>query len=348
VADQIEEVCRAIAPPDPASARLSQVRQLTLARPAGSLGYLDDVVHRVAAIRGGQPDGPLPALVSVLAGDHGVAGHGTSAFRAGLTGTVLRLVMDGRAPVSILARQAGARVAAADFGLRDPVGDQRYKVAPGTGDISRADAMPAALARQAIRNGICYAGERIGDAQVIAVGELGVGNTTAAAALAARLTGLAAAAVVGAGSGVASAVLDRKRGLVEQALRRTGGELAEDPVALLAALGGYEIGGNVGVILAAALARRVVVLDGYITGVAALLAVRMCPAAGGYLIAAHQSAEPGHRPVLGALGLRPLLALDMRLGMASGAALAIGLINSVLAVAAQTPRARQVGLAEAR
>ena len=346
--DEISDLCRAIEPADPVSARLSQVQQLTRARPAGSLGHLDGLVHRIAAVRGRAGlDGPLPMLASVLAGDHGVAVHGTSAVPTGVTSTVLDLVMAGHAPVSILARQAGARVEAADFGLREPVGDQRYKVAGGTGDISRADAMPLPLARQAIRNGISYADERLRDAELIAVGEIGVGNTTAAAALAARLLGLTAAEVVGRGSGISGARLDRKRSLVEQALRRTGDRPA-DPVALLAALGGYEIGGNVGLILAASRARRVVVLDGYITGVAALLAVRLCPAAADYLVAAHRSAEPGHRPVLAALGLRPLLALDMRLGMASGAALALGVLSSALAVARETPRARETGLAAVR
>ena len=343
----IEDVCRAVGPGDRVSARLSHVRQLTLARPAGSLGHLDEVIHQIAAIRGQPaPEGPLPALISVLAGDHGVAGHGTSVYRAGLTSTVFGLILTGQAPVSILARQAGARVAAADFGLLEPVGDQQYKVAPGTGDISREDAMTADQARQAIRNGIRYASDQLGGSQLVAVGEVGVGNTTATAALAARLLSLPVAAVTGAGSGIGDATLSRKRDLVAAALQRTS-DVPGDPVALLAALGGYEIGGNVGVILAAARQRRAVVLDGYISGVAALLAVRLCPSAREYLIAAHQSAEPGHPLVLAALGLRPLLALDLRLGMTSGAALALSLINSTLAVAAQTPRALRVGLAEA-
>jgi nicotinate-nucleotide--dimethylbenzimidazole phosphoribosyltransferase len=346
--DPIRAICAAISAPDQVSARLSMVRQLTVARPAGSLGQLDEIVHQIAAIRGRpEPDGPLRAVVSVLAGDHGVARHGTSAFRSVVTGAVLRLILAGQAPVSTLACQAGARVEAADFGLIEPVGGQRYKVAAGTGDIAREDAMPPWQASQAVLNGIAFAGDRFGDAQIVAVGELGVGNTTAAAALTARLLGLNTRAVVGTGSGIGGDALSRKLDLVGQALRRTE-DVADEPLALLAALGGHEIGGNVGVILAAANSHRVVLLDGFITGVAALLATRLCPAAGGYLIAAHRSAEPGHGPLLDALGLRPVLALDMRLGMASGATLALGLIGSALAVAREIPTARAAGLAEIR
>lgn len=345
--DTIESVCRSVVPPDPVSARLSRVRQLAAARPPGSLGVLDEVVHRVAAIRrDGTPAGDLPAVVSVLAGDHGVAKRGISAFRAGLTGTILALIQSGRAPVNILARRVPAAVQAADFGLHEAVGDQRYKVAPGTSDICQTDAMPVADARAAVCNGISFARDRFGAAQLVAVGEIGIGNTTATAALAARLLGLAPSETVGAGSGVDDATVARKRELVAAALARTAG--VDDPLLLLATLGGYEIAGNVGVILASAAARRVVVLDGYITGVAALVATRLCPAAAGYLVAAHCSAEPGHAAVLERLGLQPLLSLQMRLGMASGAALALGVIGSALAVTVHTPPARLVELAEAR
>jgi len=344
--DRIERVCRAITPPHRASARLSQVRQLTLARPAGSLGVLDETVHRIAAIRGAVPSGVPPVMISVLAGDHGVAERGTSAFRAGLTAPVLELILAGQAPVNLLADRVPARVCAADVGLRTPVGDDRFRVGAGTADICDADAMPLAGARAAMEAGVSYTEEHLGDAELVAVGEIGVGNTTATSVLAARMLGLDPADVVGRGSGVDDATLLRKRDLVAMALARNA-VAADDPVELLAAFGGYEIAANVGVILAAASARRVVLLDGFITGVAALLAARLCPAVTGYLVAGHQSAEPGHGAVLDALGLRPLLTLDMRLGMASGAALALGLLTSALAVATGTPPARAVGLAGA-
>jgi nicotinate-nucleotide--dimethylbenzimidazole phosphoribosyltransferase len=341
--DRIAELTDAVVPPDPVSARLSAVRQLTRARTVGSLGRLDDLVHQIAAVRRAPSSGPLPAVVSVLAGDHGVAAHDVSAHKRGVTGQVLRLIADRKAPVNILADRAPATVQSADFGLFEPVGDQRYKVASGTEDICYADAMSAAQVRQAVLNGAAYAAERLAWAPLLAVGEIGVGNTTAAAALACRLTGTSPARMVGAGSGIGPQTLERKRGLVEQALRRTSG-VPDDPLRILAALGGYEIAGNVGVILAAAGRAQVVVIDGVITAVAAMVAVRMCPAAAGTLVAAHCSTEPAHEVLLHELGQRPLLDLGMHLGMASGAVLALGLINSALAVADLTPSASSVGM----
>ncbi|MFD9595328.1 nicotinate-nucleotide--dimethylbenzimidazole phosphoribosyltransferase [Kitasatospora sp. NPDC059973] len=345
--ERIAGLCDSVTAPDRRSARLAQVRQLALARPAGSLGRLDTLVQRVAGIRRTASPGPLATVVSVLAGDHGVAAQGTSRFRPGVTSQVLRLIDGGQAPVNILADRLPARVETADLGLVDPVGDQRYKIAPGTADISVQDAMTADLAARAVAAGARFAAERLGDAGLVAVGEIGVGNTTAATALAARLLGLPAAELTGLGSGVPQATVHRKAALVDQALTRTA-RLPDDPLTVLAALGGYEIAGNTGLILAAAARRQVVLVDGAITAVAALLAVRLCPAAAGYLVAAHESTEPSHRHVLAALGQPPLLRLEMRLGMASGAALAAGLVNAALAVAENTPSADIAGLAGAQ
>lgn len=345
--ERIAQVCGEISPPDARVARMSRMRQLTTARPAGSLGDLDEILHRIAAICGYVPSGVLPSVVSVLAADHGVAQQRTSVFRTEVTRRVLDLIRSGHAPVNIMADRVPARVETADFGLRVPLGDERYRVGPGTSDITVTDAMPAAHAVRAVENGIGYARDRLSDAAIVAVGEIGIGNTTASAALAACLLDLPAAALIGPGTGVDEATVARKQAIVETALARTRAD-RNDPLALLAAVGGYEIAGNVGVILAAGAAHQIVVIDGYITGVAALLAVRMCPTVRHYLIASHQSAEPGHAAVLRALGLRPLLALKMRLGMASGAVLALGLLNTAIAVETATPPARTVGLTGAR
>ncbi len=320
--DRIAALCAAVTPPDRRQARLAQVRQLTLARPAGSLGRLDELVCRVAAIRRTPTPGPLPAVVSVLAGDHGIATRGTSAFPQRHTGAVLRLIQAGQAPVNILAGRVPARVESADFGLVDPVGGQRYRVAAGTGDISRQDAMTLAQAGRAVLNGADYAVARLGHDALLGVGEIGVGNTTATAALAARLIGASPGEIVGVGSGVDPAVVRHKRDLVEAALRRVG-NLPDEPLRLLAALGGFEIAGNVGLILAAAGRGQVVVVDGTMTAMS-------------------------HRLLLDALGQPPLLTLDMRLGMGAGAALALGLVNAALAVAERTPVARAVGLEAVR
>jgi nicotinate-nucleotide--dimethylbenzimidazole phosphoribosyltransferase len=327
-------------------ARMARLRQLTLARPPGSLGELDAIYLKVAAIRADAAPGPLPAAVSVLAGDHGVAAHGISAYRADVTARVARLIVAGRAPVNLLAASARAQVHLADFGLAEPVGPQRFKVGAGTGDISRADAMSAEQAAIAIANGRAHA-DALADAGLLAVGEIGVGNTTATAALAARLLGCSPEVTVGPGTGVGPAELAAKRSLVEAALRRTAG-VPDDPVRLLGALGGFEIAGNVGVILGAAEHGTLVILDGYITGVAALIAARLCPAVTSFLVAAHRSREPGHSAVLESLHLRPLIDAGLHLGMATGAALALPMINAALAVGRDTPSALDAGLAGRR
>ncbi|MFJ6194862.1 nicotinate-nucleotide--dimethylbenzimidazole phosphoribosyltransferase [Micromonospora sp. NPDC092111] len=339
----VDALCATVPPVDPHAVRLSQVRQRAQARPPDALGTLDAVAHRVAGIRRGAAPGPLPAVVSVLAGDHGVARHGTSRYRHGYTGRVLELIRAGLAPVCTLAARVPARVECADVGLAEPVGDQRYKIGPGTRDITRDPAMAPEQVVRAVLGGARYATERLTDVPMVAVGEIGVGNTTAATALAARLLDTDVADLVGAGSGVTADVVARKRRLIDTALTRHAG-VPGDPLALLAALGGFEIAGNVGVILAAAGRRQVVVIDGTMTAVAALVAVRLCPASAGYLVAGHRSTEPAHQAVLADLGLPPLLDLGMRLGMAAGAVLALHLINGVLAVAESTPSARSAGL----
>lgn len=340
----IRQLCQQVRPVENRFGGLVRVHQLTLARPGGSLGDLDQAIRRVAAIRRSSTPAPLATVVSVLAADHGVASRGVSAFPHGHTGRVLELIAAGRAPVNILAARLPASVVHADVGLVRPVGDQRYKVAAGTRDLTLSDAMTVDETEQAVLTGARYAADRLSGSALVAVGEIGVGNTTVTSVLAARLLDALAAGVVGIGSGLPGTALSRKQKLVEQALRRTG-PVPDDPLRLLSAAGGLEIAANVGVILACAAHGQVVVLDGVITAVSALLAVRMCPPAAGYLIAGHQSAEPAHAGLLECLGLVPLLRLRMRLGMASGAVLAAELLNSALAVAAGTPPADTTGLA---
>lgn len=329
--------------PDRRAARLAHMRQLTLARPVGSLGELDSIYYQVAAIRGDSAPGPLRAGVSIAAGDHGVARHDISAFQPDVTARVGRLIMSGLAPVCPLAALASASVHFTDFGLLEPVGSQRFKVGAGTADISRSDAMSTDQALRAIANGSALASS-IRETQMLAVGEIGIGNTTSAAALAARLLDREPASTVGVGTGVDPETLRRKRALVESAVARTAA-IRDDPVRLLAALGGFEIAGNVGVILGAAREGMLVVLDGFITGVAALVAARLAPGITSFLVAAHRSREPGHGAVLESLGLRPLIDAGLHLGMAAGAALALPMINAALAVGRDTPPAVAAGLA---
>lgn len=331
--DRLGALADAVGTFDRRTARLARLVAATGARPAGSLGRLDEIGWQVAGVLRTHQVGPLPVVVSVLAGDHGVAEHEISAHRPEFTARLFAEIVAGRAPVNALAARVGGRVEAADLGIRTDTGDHRYKAGHGTADISRADAMPLGRALDAIEAGARFAREVFPAGSLAACGEIGVGNTTSATALAARLLGAGPRDLAGRGSGVGGPTVERKARLVEQALERTSG-LGADPVRQLAALGGYELCGNVGAILAAAARGCLVVLDGCMTAVSALVAYRLCPQVREYLVASHVSTEPAHRMLLDELGLRPVLDLEMRLGMGSGAALAAGPINAVLSVTA--------------
>lgn len=321
----------AVGAADRRSARLARMVAATGARPVGSLGRLDEIGWQVAGILRTHNVRPLPVVVSVLAGDHGVAEHGISAHRPEFTARLFAEIVAGRAPVCALAARVGGRVEAADLGVRTDTGDHRYKTGNGTADITRADAMTPGQALDAIEAGARFAQDVFPAGTMAACGEIGVGNTTSATALAARLLGVDPRDIAGKGSGVGEETVRLKTRLVEQALDRTSG-LGGDPVRQLAALGGYELCGNVGAILAAAARGCLVVLDGCMTAVSALIACRLRPQVRDYLVASHLSTEPAHRLLLDELGLRPVLDLELRLGMGSGAALAAGPVNAVLAV----------------
>jgi len=256
----------------------------------------------------------------------------------------------GGAAVNVLARQVGARVVVADFGVAAPVADHpdllRRALGPGTASMTRGPAMARATAEAAITAGAAIVdAERAAGADCVGTGEMGIGNTTAASALTAVLTGRPVAAVTGAGTGVGPEGLERKQAAIARALEVNRPDPA-DPLDALAKVGGFEIAGLVGVILAGAAHRIPVVLDGFIAGAAALVAVRLEPATAEYLIAAHRSAEPGHRAVLEALGLTPYLELDMRLGEGTGAALAIGLARAAVAVMREMATFKSAGVSE--
>lgn len=311
-----------------------------LTKPPGSLGRLEELMVVAAGITG-QPRPPLrrPAIV-IAAGDHGVARHGVSAYPTDVTGQMVANFMAGGAAVNQLAAVAGAEVIVLDVGVAGPVradgpgsGGARlvtHRIRSGTADMTAGPAMERREAEAAIEAGGQLVGQLLGTGtDVIGVGEMGIGNTTAASALVAVLTGRPPADVTGRGTGLDEGGWRRKVQAVERAIG-VNRPNPVDPVGVLAALGGLEIAALVGVILAATRARVPVVLDGFITGAAALLAARLAPGAPARWIAAHRSSEPGHAVVLEALGLRPVLELDLRLGEGTGAALAIGILGAAV------------------
>jgi nicotinate-nucleotide--dimethylbenzimidazole phosphoribosyltransferase len=343
----LDQLVAAVVPPDEGLAAVARQRLDSLTKPRGSLGRLEELIVRVVVLTGN----PLPQIeapvIFTLAGDHGVATEGVSAYPQAVTAQMVENFARGGAGVNVLARHVGARVVVADLGVVVPPaegnGVVRYRVAPGTRSMTRGPAMTHDEAEQAIAAGAALVGEAAPDC--VGTGEMGIGNTTAASALTAALTGADPAMITGRGTGVADDVWVRKVEVVRRALAVNRPALS-DPLGVLAAVGGFEIAGLVGVVLAGAARRVPVVLDGFIATAAALVAARLAPAARHYLIAAHRSAEPGHVRLLEALGLNPYLELGMRLGEGTGAALGIGLLRAALACYREMATFTEAGVSE--
>jgi len=311
---------------------LAKQRQDQLTKPTGSLGRLEELSVRLAGMTG-RLDPPLKdKVVFTLAADHGVALEGVSAYPREVTAQMVLNFLGGGAAINVLARQAGVRVVVADFGVDadlPPHPELRtLKVRRGTNSITQGPSMTRAEATTAMEQGAALVREELARGLDIALtGDMGIGNTTPAAALICARTGLPADQIVGRGTGVDDAGLERKRAAVGRALGVNSAHL-DDPLDALAAVGGLEIAGLVGIILEAAMHRRPVLLDGFISGAAALTAVAIARGVKDYLIAAHQSHELGHAAVLHSLGLEPLLDLDLRLGEGTGAVLALSLVEA--------------------
>jgi nicotinate-nucleotide--dimethylbenzimidazole phosphoribosyltransferase len=325
---------------DPEWFRRAAEYQAQLTMPTGALGRLLEVGRQLCAIQETLEPVADPTAVVVMAADNGVAEEGVSAYPQEVTGQMVANFLRGGAAINVLARRQDARVLVVDMGVKDPSPFAReghpdfvggMAVARGTANFLQGPAMTREQALRALDAGRRVVAENLSPQQVrvVALGEMGIGNTTSASALAAALTGRAARAVTGRGTGLDDAALRHKLEVVERALAlhfpRRGALV--DPLEALAAVGGFEIGGLVGVALEAAARRMLVVLDGFISSIAGLVAVRLEPAAGGYLVAAHQSVEAGHRAVLEALDRTPLFDLGLRLGEGTGAVLALNLIQ---------------------
>ena len=332
---------------DTAAAAQAQRRLDALTKPPGSLGRLEEIAVRLAAISGRPPRVATPVIFT-LAGDHGVVAEGVSAYPQSVTAQMVENFLRGGAAVNVLARQAGARVVVADFGVATPLGMPEglvvRRIGAGTANMARGPAMTRAQAVAAIEAGAALAvGAIAGGADRLGTGERGIGNTTAASAITAALTGAPADAVTGYGTGLDESGRARKVAVVRRALEVNALDPA-DGLDVLAKVGGFEIGGLVGVLLAGAAHRLPVALDGFIAGAAALVADALAPAARDALFASHRSAEPGHALALRHLGLEPYLALDMRLGEGTGAALFVMLARAAAAIHAEMATFKSAGV----
>jgi nicotinate-nucleotide--dimethylbenzimidazole phosphoribosyltransferase len=318
----------------------------TKTKPLGSLGRLETLALQLALIQGRrQPVLEQPQLM-VFAADHGIAERGVSAYPAEVTRQMVRNMLEGGAAVSVLARQHGLALTVVDCGVRHDFEPREgllvRKIAPGTADASSGPAMSLAQCEAAVANGMALVRELPGNA--LLMGEMGIGNTSAASLLLARLAGLDIDLCTGSGTGLDAAGLARKRGLLREVLALhadAGGSLTA-----LAAFGGFEIATLVGAVLQAAEERRVIVVDGFIASAAVLVAQGLRPHVVQRCVAAHESAEPGHRLLLEALGLEALLKLDLRLGEGSGAALAWPLLESACRILREMASFESAGVSQ--
>ena len=346
----LQELLDAVRPADPDGQRASRVQKRldSLTKPQGSMGRLEELALRLAmAQRTDRPRADRSAVL-IFAGDHGVCDEAVSAYGREVTAQLCYAYAAGGGVITALARHAGASVHVVDVGVDHEFGAltglQGHKVARGTRNLAREPAMTRDEAERALLVGADVV-HSLGEMDVLALGEVGIGNTTAAAALASLLTGAPASAVVGRGTGVGDETLRRKVAAVEAATRRFAAQDPRDPLVALVEGGGLELAALAGATLAAASRGIPVLLDGYATGVAALLAVRFARATRDYLIASHRSAERGHTLVLQALELQPLLEWDLRLGEASGAALALPLCGAACVLLRDVATFAEAGVA---
>lgn len=333
---RLAKLVAAIQAPDQSLARAAQEHLDNLTKPRGALGRLEELARQLCVMRGGLELGQPRAAVTVFAADHGVTSAGVSLYPREVTAQMVFNFLNGGAGINVLARQAGAAVKVVDVGVdydfEDLPGLVQAKVMPGTANMLEGPAMSREQALRAILAGAAVADQLMSEGMDLLIpGDMGIGNTTASAALTAVFCALPPALVTGRGTGLDDAGLAAKIAVLEKILTRRHPDPA-DPLGVLAAVGGLEIAAICGYCLAAAGRRVPVILDGFISTSGALVAARLAPPAAHYFIVGHSSQEQGHRAQCQALSKRPLLDLDLRLGEGTGAALALHLVRSAVAI----------------
>jgi nicotinate-nucleotide--dimethylbenzimidazole phosphoribosyltransferase len=331
--DPIADVIAEITPPDAAAMTAAAQRQDLMTKPRGSLGVLEEVSVRLAGLAGScPPPVPEPACVAVFAADHGVHAQGVSPWPQEVTAQMVANFLAGGAVVNAFAAQARAEVIVVDVGVAAPLdpapGLLSRKIASGTADFTEGPAMTREQATAALSAGLEVARDLVaGGNRALLTGDMGIANTTASAALICAFTGADPAEATGRGTGIDAATYARKVDVICRGLDRHQPDPA-DPVGVLAAFGGFEHAALAGYILGAAALRVPVILDGVISGAAALAAAALAPDVTAACFAGHRSTEPGHALALAHLGLRPLVDLGLRLGEGTGALLALPLVQS--------------------
>jgi nicotinate-nucleotide--dimethylbenzimidazole phosphoribosyltransferase len=348
--DKINEVIASIQPLDEKAMRKAKMRQDNLTKPQGSLGQLESVSIQVVGMKRNSRPRMTHKVIFTLAGDHGVTQEGVSAYPSEVTPQMVYNFLRGGAGINVLARHVGARVVVADLGVATKMEEHRSlidkKVAMGTQNMAKGPAMSREEAIRSIEAGIELVEEELSKGiDILGTGDMGIGNTTSSSAITAALTGVDVAIVTGRGTGLDDEGWRRKVEVIQRALDINRPDPREG-IDVLSKLGGFEIGGIAGVILAGAKYQIPVVIDGFISGAAALIATSFSPKVKPYLIASHQSAEKGHKIILEHLGLKPLLNLDLRLGEGTGAALGIFLVEASIRILNEMTTFVEAGVSE--
>ena len=339
-----------IRPADASAMERAEARQSNLTKPPGSLGRLEEISIKLAGILGTERPAIGGKAVIIAAGDHGVVAQGVTGYPQEVTAQMVLNFLAGGAAISVMCRHLGIRQVIVDAGVAADLPEhadlRSLKVGRGTRDISQGPAMSRQQAEECLQAGINLAVEVIeSGADLVATGDMGIGNTTASSAITAAVTGLDPDQTTGEGTGRSPEELQHKISVVRTALS-VNSPNPTDGVDLLAKVGGFEIGVLAGVILGAAMMRRPVVVDGFISGAAGLVARAVCPEARDYMIGSHVSAERGHRAALAELSLSPVLDIGMRLGEGTGAALAMPIVEAAAATLSEMATFAEAGVSD--
>ena len=346
----LEQALRKIKPLDEKAMAAARARQDTLTKPLGSLGRLEELSIQLAGIRGM----PIPTInhktIVTMAADHGVVAEGVSAYPQAVTPQMVLNFLHGGAGINVLARHVAARVIVVDMGVASDIEPNpallSRKIACGTQNMARGPAMSREQAIRSIEVGLEIIKKEVKKGlDIVGTGDMGIGNTTPSSAITAAITGEKVAKVTGRGTGIDDKQLAHKIDVIERALK-VNKPNADDAIDVLAKVGGFEIGGICGVIIGAAAHRIPVVIDGFVSGAAALIAVGLSPKVKNYLIASHCSVEIGHKAILKHLGLKPILDLELRLGEGTGAALGIFLVEASAKVLTEMATFGEAGVSE--
>lgn len=348
--DRIKKVTANISGIDPAITKNAQERLDSLTKPLGSLGRLEELARQICGITGKENPILRNKVIFTLASDHGVSDEGVSAFPKEVTTQMVYNFLSGGAGINVLANHVGARVVVVDMGVLSDFKSVPQlvikKINYGTKNMAKGPAMTRDEAVNSITAGIeIFENEFKKGIDIIGTGDMGIGNTTSASAITASLTKAPVREVTGRGTGLDEKALEKKIRVIERALSVNKPD-ESDAIDVLSKVGGFEIGGLAGIILASASRKIPVVIDGFISGAAALIAFHIEPKVKDYMIAGHRSVETGHKVILEHIGLKPLLDLDLRLGEGTGAALAIGLADAAIKILTQMATFKAAGVSE--